>query len=246
MKPLFKKIRKHLADDGRPLKYFKYAIGEIVLVVIGILIALSINNWNNKRKDGIKEKYFLNSILTSIQLSQNELNRVIDDSKHISSCADTLFLILADRKFELLGHPFLDSLLFNAGDYSIISLNDGGIQEILNTGSLDLIQDQRIRVLLASWNERIHKIRKFEGESEYVARDYNEYLMDFCDFSRFVRDTLNSVIIPEKRVQLLTDPYLTNYLGDIASTHYGMHTRYSEEKKLMDSLTALIHESLLE
>ncbi len=48
----FRKIRKKLADDNKPLKYARYAIGEIVLVVIGILIALSINNWNegNKRK----------------------------------------------------------------------------------------------------------------------------------------------------------------------------------------------------
>ncbi len=48
----FRKTRKKLADDNKPLKYMRYAIGEIVLVVIGILIALSINNWNegNKRK----------------------------------------------------------------------------------------------------------------------------------------------------------------------------------------------------
>lgn len=42
----FRKIRKQLADDKKPLKYMRYAIGEIVLVVIGILIALQINNWN--------------------------------------------------------------------------------------------------------------------------------------------------------------------------------------------------------
>ncbi len=46
----FRKTRKKLADDNKPLKYARYAIGEIVLVVIGILIALSINNWNEGRK----------------------------------------------------------------------------------------------------------------------------------------------------------------------------------------------------
>jgi hypothetical protein len=45
----FRKIRKELADDNKPLKYARYAIGEIVLVVIGILIALSINNWNERQ-----------------------------------------------------------------------------------------------------------------------------------------------------------------------------------------------------
>ena len=42
----FRRIRKQLADDNKPLKYARYAIGEIVLVVVGILIALQINNWN--------------------------------------------------------------------------------------------------------------------------------------------------------------------------------------------------------
>ena len=45
MIPFFRKIRKKMADDNKPLKYMRYAIGEIVLVVVGILIALQINNW---------------------------------------------------------------------------------------------------------------------------------------------------------------------------------------------------------
>jgi len=50
----FRKIRKQLADDNKPLKYMRYAIGEIVLVVLGILIALSINNWNEEQKERVK------------------------------------------------------------------------------------------------------------------------------------------------------------------------------------------------
>jgi hypothetical protein len=46
---LFRNIRKNLLNEGKTTKYLKYAIGEIVLVVIGILIALSINNWNSNR-----------------------------------------------------------------------------------------------------------------------------------------------------------------------------------------------------
>jgi hypothetical protein len=46
----FRKTRKKMADDNRPIKYMRYAIGEIVLVVIGILIALQLNNWNEQSK----------------------------------------------------------------------------------------------------------------------------------------------------------------------------------------------------
>ncbi len=63
---LFRNIRRKLADDNKPLKYMRYAIGEIALVVIGILIALQINNWNEERKS--KERVF--KILEEVQ---NEL-----------------------------------------------------------------------------------------------------------------------------------------------------------------------------
>jgi len=63
----FRKIRKKLADDNKPLKYARYAIGEIVLVVIGILIALSINNWNENRKTEIKIKSSLVALRSDLK-----------------------------------------------------------------------------------------------------------------------------------------------------------------------------------
>jgi hypothetical protein len=59
----FRKIRFNLMEQNKTSRYFKYAIGEIILVVIGILIALQINNWNESRKS----KTFETEILTQIQ-----------------------------------------------------------------------------------------------------------------------------------------------------------------------------------
>jgi hypothetical protein len=68
----FRKIRQNLLMENKTGKYFKYAIGEIVLVVIGILIALQINNWNNNRI----EKQFETQILKEISKSiKNDLRR---------------------------------------------------------------------------------------------------------------------------------------------------------------------------
>ena len=52
----FRHIRKNLLVENKTSKYFKYAIGEIILVVIGILIALQINNWNESRKSNQLEQ----------------------------------------------------------------------------------------------------------------------------------------------------------------------------------------------
>jgi hypothetical protein len=51
----FRKTRKNLADDNKPMKYARYAIGEIVLVVMGILIALQINKWNEEHLASIND-----------------------------------------------------------------------------------------------------------------------------------------------------------------------------------------------
>ena len=73
MIPLFRKIRKQFADDNKPLKYARYAIGEIVLVVIGILIALQVNNWNEERKLNKLEIATLNEIKISLEQSTLDL-----------------------------------------------------------------------------------------------------------------------------------------------------------------------------
>jgi hypothetical protein len=59
---LFRKIRQNLLFEGKTGKYFKYAIGEIILVMIGILLALQVNNWNENRLKQKKEYVLLTSI----------------------------------------------------------------------------------------------------------------------------------------------------------------------------------------
>ena len=63
----FRQIRKQLLEEGKTGKYFKYAIGEILLVVIGILIALSINNWNEGKKRTSQEVKILKEIKSELE-----------------------------------------------------------------------------------------------------------------------------------------------------------------------------------
>lgn len=64
---LFRNIRQNLLNEGKTTKYFKYAIGEIILVVIGILIALNINNWNENQKSKKDERYVLTEVLKNLE-----------------------------------------------------------------------------------------------------------------------------------------------------------------------------------
>ena len=67
----------NMADDNRPLKYMRYAIGEIVLVVIGILIALQINNWNERQKGIGEMKIYLNEVLQDLKKDKEYIESVM-------------------------------------------------------------------------------------------------------------------------------------------------------------------------
>ena len=70
----FWKIRLNLISEGKTGKYIKYAVGEIILVVIGILIALSINNWDEQRKQNNEEIYILNQLKVEFKADSIKIN----------------------------------------------------------------------------------------------------------------------------------------------------------------------------
>ena len=74
----FRKIRQNLLSEGKTGKYFKYAIGEIILVVIGILIALQINNWNESRKQFTSEKEFITSVKYDLKQDKAFIQLIIE------------------------------------------------------------------------------------------------------------------------------------------------------------------------
>ena len=80
----FRKIRQNLLSEGKTGKYFKYAIGEIILVVIGILIALQINNWNEHRKQKLNDNKFLKNLRYEIELDTSVFADKIAEYNHIN------------------------------------------------------------------------------------------------------------------------------------------------------------------
>lgn len=97
---LFRKIRQKLLSHlpSRATRYFAYALGEIVLVVIGILIALQINNWNENRKDRIKEQKVLIELKTLFEENITQLENKILIRKNIIKKAGEIFLTLTIKK----------------------------------------------------------------------------------------------------------------------------------------------------
>ena len=109
----FRTIRKKLATENKFMAYSRYAIGEIVLVVIGILIALKINNWNEDRKLEIQENLYLNRLLIENKEDVNtfkteiknlsygiETIKALSEALRDSTCSDSILLEKANDYFQ--------------------------------------------------------------------------------------------------------------------------------------------------
>ena len=76
---LLRTIRQKLIMKNQNVNYYKYAVGEIILVVLGILIALSINNWNENRKNKKKELVLINNIIEDLGLDLIHINKSLNE-----------------------------------------------------------------------------------------------------------------------------------------------------------------------
>ena len=94
---LFKNMRQRLAAQNKVAAYSRYAIGEILLVVIGILIALQINNWNENRKDSILELKILKGLHIDLEKNIKDVRAMIRDDSLINVKNKILLEILNDK-----------------------------------------------------------------------------------------------------------------------------------------------------
>ena len=147
----FRKIRYDLMEKNKTGKYFKYAIGEIILVVIGILIALSINNWNEKRKDGIKEHQILKSLKVNLKGNLKLLN--LANKATIDAYNASLNLHeLTTPNSETIDSNKIDSLISVTFDYFSFDANSGAIYEIINSGQLNIIKNEELKNQISNWS----------------------------------------------------------------------------------------------
>jgi hypothetical protein len=134
---LFRKIRQNLLLEGKTGKYLKYAIGEILLVVIGILIALQINNWNeNQKLERKTQAYYiqlLDDLNNDIASAQNTIKEFSKDQKEYNDYLNSYY---KERVIPLKAYGQISQL-------SLIStppiFNTNTIEALQNTGDIGLI-----------------------------------------------------------------------------------------------------------
>lgn len=155
-----RKIRHTLLMENKTSKYFKYAIGEIILVVFGILIALQINNWNEQRKLEKNELNMLIDISNDLKESKKELDEVADYNRKMSKSIQNIINHLTNDL------PYSQSL-----DTSFVTVRNWAspyltftAYETLKTKGIDIIKNDSLKKGI---------VNLYESEFAYIVNDYD-------------------------------------------------------------------------
>ena len=150
-----------LLSENRFTKYLLYAIGEIVLVVLGILIALQVNNWNEQRNESADEQKILKTLRTEFLYNRQELNRNIDKAKILSQRADSLLYFFTAEK---TARDKTNSvrLIRSLSAYSSYDPSEGALIDLISSGRLNLIKNDSLRLHLTKWSGELQDTKEDE------------------------------------------------------------------------------------
>ena len=172
----FRHIRRSLIQKNQMGKYFKYAIGEILLVVIGILIALQINNWNEDRKEIIEERSILQNLYDEFSENKKVYAQNIVETKSAKQ--------LGYRIMNLMGKPEakiktenIDSLLYFVLEPGEFRPSENTINDLIQSGRLRLLRNKKLKTLLYNWQSQLKDVEvAFERVELKVDNELIPYL----------------------------------------------------------------------
>lgn len=178
----FRKIRYDLMQKSKTGKYFKYAIGEIILVVIGILIALQINNWNNERLNKLDADVAKKNLHNEFIKNQNILDISREHNQNaLEACLSLINLIGANKK-ELAQHN-LDSLFNSSLKAEFYFPTRSSLDNILQTGSMKLIESEELKNTLQTWIASLEQMKSYkEVQTNWQNNQYTPFLLNTVSF----------------------------------------------------------------
>jgi hypothetical protein len=166
----FRLIRQKLLTENKFNKYLIYAIGEIVLVVIGILIALQINNWNQKRLLGIEEFTHLENLKMDLLEDKISLEAIIARRNDKVKSADSMLFYHKEKKIKNLKDYYFHCI--NTLVWETHQPKNTTFEELRNSGNLSIISNSKIKKLLLEINTNYEAL--FEVR-DHMYRDYTDY-----------------------------------------------------------------------
>ncbi|PTM10992.1 MAG: hypothetical protein DA407_02545 [Bacteroidetes bacterium] len=213
----FRKIRYNLMETGKTGKYFKYAIGEIVLVVIGILIALQINNWNEERKTNIEERELLTNLSTEFTRKLNELEiKNADRSTNVIGINKLLHNI--SNRDEKLSEAEMLPILAGLQIWFAVNEEFSIIDMLFSSGKINTISNDSLKTKLISWPDKMEEmLEEQRALQELVIQSINPLIITYVSQTTMINFLQLPKILEETYAQ---SPHNNDYNGLLDSRNF--------------------------
>jgi len=190
----FRHIRKSLLMENKTSKYFKYAIGEIVLVVIGILIALQINNWNEISKEQAKETNYLKNLQRDLNDQIVSIDNQIVNATNFINAASYLITYFNGNSTKNIDSVFFTKLS-DLHTRKTFVITDPTYTDLLSSGNINLISKEIFKDQLIQYYQELERIEKVIQNNNTLLVD-QQFASTFLDigyyFSNISADKLNT------------------------------------------------------
>lgn len=200
----FRKIRQRLLSENRFSKYLMYAIGEIILVVIGILIALQINTWNTQRVDNRKEQEYLHNLIEDIKVQQELVGNQIVHEKKMKSQVEKALVHLNS---ELINADTLNTYLSDITRKSFV-VNDPTFQDLKSSGNILLIKNTTLRKNILSFYQYLeYSAVVIQTSNEQGISEFRDFLLKKPIVNLNYKDTVKVAGDIDWSVKTVTIPW---------------------------------------
>jgi hypothetical protein len=242
----FRQIRQKLLENGNLRKYFWYALGEILLVMIGILLALQINNWNQDRQERNYEQKMLAELSTVLE---SDINHFINIENYTTDM-NTSILYLADAlNTEDHSELNMDSVKYHlesVWEFGVILTYNDGPYESLKSIGLDKISNDLLRKEITNlYSFRLPALNHWINE---IIRISIEEKINLGNLLFDVKVTRNGQALDEELIvedlSFLENPIFVDLLRESYSVTRGVNSSIVRNRSQMESILSMLNEEL--
>ena len=174
----FRIIRQKLLQQNRVTRYLVYALGEIILVVIGILIALQVNNWNESRKVRIKEIQLLTNLQGEFKDNLHDLDSVAREVNEV--------ILSLERLFHAFSPNPTSAAVDSVDKWIALALRSPNwkpseylLNSLTNSGSIAELKNERLKILLYQWSRQQNEMQEVQLRTEETGEEIISYIKEF-------------------------------------------------------------------
>lgn len=234
MLKLFRKIRHNMVLNVKVGKYLLYAIGEIALVMIGILLALQVNTWNQNSKDNEKKQLYLINLVKDLQSQKSNIEDQLRFENRFDSVGRQCLKFYSDLQNPLAIDSIRHSLsqLNRKKTFSVVEVT---FQDLKSTGNLSLFKGDSLKYEIGNYYQQLSHIAKIvDSNNKSFKNDYGAFITkNELGFYRKQDGTFASERIADKKYHYYLEEQLESRIEP-------MKWNIRNMQELRSSTTALI------